>query len=82
MKTSASLVAVLQKPREIVLTDGIARQVRQVAIGVARARRFDLDHVGAEIGQHGGGGGGCDETRAVQNLQAFEDALFHGATLP
>jgi len=60
----------------------ISRQVGQVAIGIAMAGRFDLDHVGAEIRQHGRGRRRCDETRAVQNLEAFEDALFHGGVAP
>ena len=75
-------VAGFQQPREIMLAARIARQIRQVAIGIARARRFDLDHVGAEIRQHGGGCGGCDETRAIQNLEAFKDAFFHDVDAP
>src|SRR3979411_821219 len=53
-----------------------------MAVGIAGYRRFDLDHVGAEIRQHGCGCGCRDETRAVQNLEAFEDALFHGGFAP
>jgi hypothetical protein len=82
IERQASLVAGLQQPGEIVGTGGIARQIRQVAIGIARSRRLDLDHFGAEIRQHGCGRGCCDETRAVQNLEAFEDAVFHGALAP
>ena len=82
IEREALLVAGFQQPREIVLAVRIARQIRQVAIGIARARRLDLDHVGAEIRQHGGGRGCCDETRAVQNLEAFENAFFHGVVAP
>ena len=82
VEREALLVAGLQHPGEIVLAGGISRQVRQVAIGIARSRRLDLDHVGAEIRQHGGGRGRCDEARAVQNLEAFEDAVFHGDVAP
>jgi hypothetical protein len=78
----APLVAGFQQPGEIVLTCRIARQIRQVAIRIARSGRLDLDHFGAEIRQHGCGRGGCDETRAVQNLEAFENAVFHGALSP
>src|SRR5258705_11205619 len=63
-------------------TVGVARQVRQVAVGIARSGRLDLDHVGAEIRQHGCGRGRSDKARAVQNLEAFEDAVFHGGVAP
>ena len=82
IERQAPLVAGLQHPRIIVLAGRVSRQIRQVPIGIAEARRFDLDDVGAEIRQHGGGRGRCDETRAVQNLEAFEDAFFHSAAAP
>ena len=82
IERQAPLVAGFQQPGEIVRAGGIARQIRQVAIGIAGSRRFDLDHLGAEIRQHGCGRGRCDETRAVQNLEAFENAVFHGALAP
>ena len=82
VERKALLVTRLQHPREVMRTRGISRQIRQVAIGIAEARGFDFDHVGAEIRQHGCGGWRCDETRAVENLEAFEDALFHGAVAP
>ena len=82
VERQASLVAGFQHPREIVLAVRIARQIRQVAIGIAGSGRFDLDHFGAEIRQHGCGRGRCDEARAVQNLEAFEDAVFHGEVAP
>ena len=82
VEREAPLVAGFQQPREIVLADGVARQVRQVAVGIAGSGRLDLDHVGAEIRQHGRGRGRCDKARAIQNLEAFEDALFHGGVAP
>src|SRR5712671_329316 len=80
--SEALLVAGFQHPREIVFTAGIARQVRQVAIGIACYRRLDLDHIGTEIRQHGCGCGRCDEARAVENLEAFENAVFHREVAP
>ncbi len=82
VEREAPLVAGFQQPREIVFALGVARQVRQVAIGIAGAGRLDLDDVGAEIRQHGGGRGRCDEARAVQNLEAFKNTLFHGGAAP
>jgi hypothetical protein len=82
VERKAALVAGLQQPREIMLADRIPRQVRQVAVGIAETRRLDLDHLGAEIRQHGCGRGRCDETRAVQDLEAFEDAVCHGKVAP
>ena len=82
IEREALLVAGFQEPGEIVLAHRIARQVRQVAVGIACYGRLDLDHVGAEIRQHGGGRGRCDETRAVQYLEAFKDALFHVGAAP
>jgi hypothetical protein len=38
-------------------------------------RRFDLDDVGAEIGQDHGGARRCDEAREVHDLQAREDVF-------
>jgi len=61
---------------------GVARQIRQIAIGIAGAGRFDLDDVGAEIRQHGGGRGGRDKARAVQDLEAFKNTFFHGGAAP
>ncbi len=82
VERKALLVAGFQHPREIERTVRVSRQVRQVAIGIACYRRLDLDHVGAEIRQHGCGRGRRDETRAVQNLEAFENALFHCGVAP
>lgn len=82
VERQAPLVAGFQQPREIVLAARIAREIRQVAVGIARAGRLDLDHVGAKIRQHGSGRGCCDEARAIQNLEAFEDAFFHGGVAP
>src|SRR3981081_1611942 len=56
--------------------------VRQTAIGIAGAGRFDLDDVGAEIRQHGGGRGGRDKACAVQHLEAFKNTFFHGGAAP
>ncbi len=82
IERKATLVAGFHQPGEVMFAMRVSRQVRQVAIGIARAGRFDLDHLGTEIRQHGCGRGRCDETRAVQNLQAFEDAVFHGEVAP
>ncbi len=82
VERQAALVAGFQEPGEIVLAARIARQVRQIAIGIARARRLDLDDAGAEIRQHGRGRGRSDEARAVQYLEAFEDAVFHNEFAP
>ena len=82
VERQALLVAGLQHPRVIVLAGGVSRQVRQVPVGIAEARRLDLDHVGAEIRQHGGSRRRRDETRAVQNLEAVKNAFFHSAAAP
>ena len=82
VERQAALVAGFQEPREIMLAVRVARQIRQVAIGIARSRRLDLDDLGAEIRQHGCGRGRRDEARAVQNLEAFEDAVFHNEIAP
>ncbi|MGY3599931.1 hypothetical protein ACVIGB_007980 [Bradyrhizobium sp. USDA 4341] len=72
----------LEHPREIVLARGIAGQIGQIAVGVTGARRLDLDDVGAEVGQHGGGRGRRDEARAVQDLEPVKNAFFHRAVAP
>ena len=82
IEREALLVAGFQHPREIMLAVRVARQVRQVAIGIAGAGRLDLDDVGAEIRQHGGGRRRGDETRAVQNLEAVKNTLFHRGVAP
>ncbi len=76
VERQALLVPGFQQPGEIVLAGRIARQVGQVAVGIAGAGRLDLDDVGAEVGQHGGGRGRRDEARAVQNLQACRKCPF------
>jgi hypothetical protein len=56
--------------------------VGQIAVGIAMAGRLDLYHLGAEIRKHGCGRRRCDETRAIQNLEAFEDVVFHDGLAP
>ena len=82
VERETSLVAGFEHPREIVLALRVAGQVRQVAIGVAGARRLDLDDVGAEVRQHGGGGRRGDEAGAVQNLEPVENTLVHLGAAP
>src|SRR5712671_1426468 len=76
IKREALLVARFQHPRKVMFAVRIAGQMRQVAVGITRSRRLDLDDVGAEIRQHRGGRGRRDKTRAVQYLEAFKNAFF------
>ena len=82
IEREALLVAGFQHPREIMLAMRVARQVRQVAIGIAGDGRLDLDDVGAEIRQHRGGGRRGDKACAVQNLEAVENTLVHRGVAP
>ena len=61
---------------------GVARVPVVVAMRVAFARRLDLDHVGAEIGQRDRRGGGGDERADVEHDQPAERQChrsWHGA---
>src|SRR5438874_6749783 len=44
----------------------------EVAIGIANARRLDLDHLSAEIAQHGRRGGPGDEAGHVDDVKSLE----------
>jgi hypothetical protein len=41
---------------------------------VARAGRFDLDDVGAEVGHHRAGDSRGDETAAIDHFQALKNS--------
>ena len=72
----APLVARVHDPRKIVLGRGLAGRKAGLTIGVA-CRRFDLDHLGAEIRQDGRRSRRGDEARAVDDLEAVEEMLHH-----
>src|SRR5262249_49181210 len=57
---------------------GLPRYRGQGPPGIARAWGLDLDDVGAEVGQHRGGGRPGDPAGAVNDFQASKEALGHG----
>jgi hypothetical protein len=77
VERDALLVAALEQPGVVVRSGRVAGNFGQRAIGIAAAGRLDLDHVGAEIGQHRRGRRRGNEARAVDDLEAGEDSLLH-----
>src|SRR5262245_60846352 len=80
MESKPTLVARCQQPGVILSGLWHGGQRRNSPVGVARARRLDLDHVGAEIRKDSCCSRRGDETAAIENLQAFEHQLRHWCT--
>jgi hypothetical protein len=57
-----------------VLAHGHSRQLAEPAVRIALVGRFDLDHLGAEVGHDGRGGRAGDEAADVQHEDAVERA--------
>ena len=79
IEREAFLVAAVEHKTGVAREPGPDRRRGAPAIGVARARRLDLDHRGAEIRHHRRGRRPRDKARAVDHLQPVEDTLTHSS---
>ena len=68
----AALVARTEHPRIILIALGMAGKLREMPVRISCSRRLDLDDIGAEVGKNRGRSRRCDETAAIDHLQAFE----------
>ena len=80
IERQSALVAIVEVPGIVVLGARLRRDLVSYPPGIA-GRRFDLDHVGAEVGQDHRGSRTRDEARQVHHLQSGENVVAcHGSS--
>ena len=80
IQCNRALVARIKQPRIVFVALGQGIEGVEVTVGIAGARRFDVNDIGAKVAKHGACGRGCDKGGCFDYTQALQDRFHH--TLP